>query len=119
MNQIIESRQEHRLLAEETVFLQLESNSPDDTESASIMLSHSVDISANGLLMLLDAALPVGSIYPVCVVLKNPEARFQLVAEVKWTRPEGDQWRVGLSLFESEDTNITQWKEVISKRRVV
>ncbi len=121
MNTIVESRREYRLLAEEAVFLQLAcdlpgTNGAEALESPSILLSHSVDISASGLLMLLDEELPVGSIYPVCVVLQNPDVRFQLITEVKWALPENGQWRVGLAIFESEDTDIEEWKNLIEKR---
>lgn len=111
-----ELRHEHRLQAEESIFLQVAASSEDGTESPAMVVSHSMDISASGLQMVVDQALPIGSIYPACVVLKNPEGRFQLIAEVKWVRPEVDQWRVGLALFESEDTDIEQWKEVIAVR---
>jgi len=111
-----ELRQEHRLLAEESIFLQVAASSEDGAESPAMVVSHSMDISASGLLMVVDQALPIGSIYPACVVLKNPEGRFQLIAEVKWVRPEADQWRVGLALFESEGTDIEQWKEAIAVR---
>ncbi len=111
-----ELRQEHRLQAEESIFLQVAAGSEDGTESPVMVVSHSMDISASGLQMVVDQPLPIGSIYPACVVLKKPEGRFQLIAEVKWVRPEADQWRVGLALFESEDTDIEQWKEVIAVR---
>jgi hypothetical protein len=121
MTETVDMRQEHRLLAEETVFLQMESAAQDEglepsSAGPSILVSHSVDISANGLLMLVDTPLPLGSIHSVCVALLNPERRFQLIAEVKWLRPEGDQWRLGLSLFESDGSDITQWKHAIAER---
>ncbi len=121
MTETIDMRQEHRLLAEETVFLQLESAALDgevgsDSVEPSILVSHSVDISANGLLMLVDSPLPLGSIHSVCVVLQNPERRFQLIAEVKWVRAEQDQWRLGLSLYDSDGSDIRQWKLAIAER---
>ena len=112
----VDLRQEHRLSTEEAVFLQVESCSEDGSESSAMLVSHSMDISRSGLQMIVDQPLPLGSIYPACVVLKTPEAQFQLIAEVKWVRAEHEQWRVGLALFESEGTDIELWKQAVALR---
>lgn len=79
-----DQRQEYRLCAAETVYLELEAE--QDHERAKIVISRSTDLSANGLQVELDRPLPPGHIYPLCVQLQNPEVRFVLTGEVKWCR---------------------------------
>lgn len=110
MNHDTELRQEFRLSAQETVFIE---TAPD-----CIIISNSVDISANGLQIKIDQELPIGSIHQTSVQLDNPDFRLQLVTEVKWIKPaaEDDEFLIGLALFESEGTDIKQWKEMIAER---
>lgn len=104
-----ELRQEYRLDARETVYL--------EQAGSDLLISTSLDISANGLRVITDCPLPADSIVRTCVQLKSGE-HFVLVCEVKWAQPYGDQgeFLVGLSLFESEDTDIQGWKEMIAAR---
>lgn len=104
-----ELRQEYRLDARETVYL--------EQAGSELLISTSLDISANGLRVITDIPLPEGSIVHSGVQLKSGE-HFVLVCEVKWAQPYGDQgeFLVGLSLFESEGTDIQRWKEMIAAR---
>ncbi|ACE85753.1 PilZ domain-containing protein [Cellvibrio japonicus] len=106
-------RQEYRLNARETVYLE----EPLDNGPATLLVSTSLDMSANGLRVIADCPLPEGCIMQACVQLKTGE-RFVLVCEVKWNQPyETDgEYLVGLSLFESEGTDIQKWKEMIAQR---
>lgn len=111
-------RQEHRLGVQETVFIEVNSKAQSDDGKASIVISHSIDISANGLQVIVDEELATGNIYQVCVQVANPERRVHLIAEVKWCLCIEDDsgFLIGLSLFESDDTDIQQWKEMIAER---
>ncbi len=115
-----ELRQEYRLVTRETVYLE----EPQGDGPAALLVSNSLDMSANGLRVIADCPLPEGCILQTCVQLKTGE-RFVLVCEVKWSRPyEPDDrpgsalgdYLLGLSLFESEGTDIQQWKEMIALR---
>ena len=113
-----DSRQEHRLGSQETVFIEVDSAARDDEHPTSIVISHSIDISANGMQVIVDEEFTSGTIYQVCVQLNNPERRLHLIAEVKWCRyvERESGFLIGLSLFESDDTDIQQWKELIAER---
>lgn len=118
MNKPTDKRQEYRLDARETVFIELTSAEPGDDTPPLIVISNSLDISANGLRIITDRDLTIGSILRACVQFKNPEDRLLLVTEVKWSRPhdQAGEFVVGLSLFESEGTDIQRWKEAIAER---
>lgn len=118
MKTLSDQRQEYRLDSQETVFIELTSAEPGSDSPAVIVISNSIDISANGLRIITDRDLAIGSILRTCVQFKNSEHRLLLVTEVKWSRPhdKAGEFIAGLSLFESEGTDIQKWKEVIAER---
>lgn len=113
-----EQRQEYRLSAQETVFIELASADPTNESPTDIIISNSVDISANGMRIIADRELPIGTILRACVQLKDDNRGFLLVTEVKWCKPheQEGEFVAGLSLFESDGTDIQHWKEVIGER---
>lgn len=109
-----DKRQEFRLENELTVFIELMSG--DENNNSTIVVSKSLDISANGLRVIADRKLASGSILRTCVQLHDFASKFMLISEVKWAKPYGNsgEFLLGLSLFESEGTDIQQWKEFIA-----
>ena len=114
--QSAEQRQEFRLLTELTVFVELPTDLSDGEPD--IMISRSLDISANGFRVIADRDLPVGSILRTCLQGSVEMQKYILITEVKWVRPYGRQgeFLIGLSLFESEDSDIMAWKEFIARQ---
>jgi len=111
-----QNRQEYRLSSQETVFVEVASPSQKG-ENSQILISHCVDISTNGIQVILDQSLPEGAVFQVCVQLNEPQERFHLIAEVEWVQAqENDEYMLGMSLFESEDTDIRNWKKSIAAR---
>ncbi len=113
-----EKRQESRLSAQETLFLELAVAS-DSGQAPQIVICNTVDISANGMQVMMDHALPEQSIHQLGIELENPPQRYHLVAEVKWCRaaPSGG-FLIGFALYESDDTDIVQWKHAVAERFV-
>lgn len=110
-----DQRQEYRLHNQLTVFIELcTDNSPEPT----LVISHSLDISANGLRAICERDLPVGSILRSCIQTADAAQRFVLMTEVKWSQPWGEagEFLLGLGLFESEATDIQAWKEFIAQQ---
>lgn len=108
-----DKRQEFRIENELTVFIELMSG--DEHNNSTIVVSKSLDISANGLRVIADRKLASGSILRTCVQLHDFASKFMLISEVKWARPYNKgEFLLGLSLFESDDTDIQEWKEFIA-----
>jgi hypothetical protein len=109
-----DQRQEYRLETQFTVFLEWGDDS--DTEPT-IVVSRSLDISANGLRIIADRELPVGSIVRVCVQTQDMQQRFMLITEIKWAQAwqNPGEFLVGLALFESEESDIAEWKKFIAR----
>ena len=113
-----DQRQEYRLSAQETVYLELTQQKHSASESgADIVVSTSLDMSANGLRVIVDQPLDAGTILRSCVLLRATGVQFVLVCEVKWARPYGEagEFLLGLSLFESEGSDIVRWKDFIAQ----
>ncbi len=109
-----DQRQEYRLETQLTVFLELGDEAHNET---AIVISRSLDISANGLRIITDRELVPGSILRSCVQTQEIDKRFMLITEVKWLQPwhNPGEFLVGLALFESENSNIQEWKEFIAQ----
>lgn len=109
-----EQRQEYRLETQLTVFIEL---GDEQGREPVIVISRSLDISANGLRIITDRELVPGSILRSCVQTQDLNKRFMLITEVKWLQPwqNTHEFLVGLALFESEDSNIQEWKEFIAQ----
>lgn len=108
-----ELRQEYRLNTPLTVFIELIAG--DNNSLSTIVISHCLDISTNGLRIVTDRELSVGSILQSCIQGQDATQRFILSTEVKWCRThlQPGEYLIGLSLFESENTDIQAWKEFI------
>lgn len=111
-----EKRQELRLSAQETLFVEVDSG--DEDSSTQIIISNSVDISANGMQVVIDRPLLVGSIHRLCLQLGDPDQRFYLTALIAWSRALTDDegFAVGMQVLESQGTDVLRWKEWIAER---
>ncbi|MFT7687992.1 MAG: hypothetical protein ACI9FB_003350 [Candidatus Azotimanducaceae bacterium] len=102
-----EYREETRIEQEETIFIEVLSSE----ENNDVIMCTSLDLSANGLQVVVDNDIPIGSILRLCIDLPDKDPIF-LVGEVMWKRPDpdSDSIRLGFLLFESDDSNIEEWK---------
>lgn len=106
-------RVETRLELEETIFIEIIAS--DSKSAGSVIMCNSLDLSANGLQVIVDEDISIGSIFRLCIDFKDADPIF-LVAEVKWKRPDEETggFRIGFLLFESDDTDIQRWKELVA-----
>lgn len=106
-------RVETRLDLEETIFIEVIAS--DNNSAGSILMCNSLDLSANGLQVIVDEDISMGTILRLCIDLKDADPIF-LVGEVKWKRPDEPTggYRIGFLLFESDDTDILRWKELVA-----
>lgn len=111
-----ERRTETRLHDRATIFVERLAAEYDNSRPANIVICRSVDISTNGLQVRMDEPVPVGSILRLCAQFHDNRQSLYLVGEVKWLREERGQFCIGFSLFESEQTDIMAWKELMVAR---
>ena len=108
-----EHRVETRLSFQETIFIEVLAS--DVSTPGSVIMCNSLDLSANGLQVVLDEEITSGSIFRLCIDMQQNDPIF-LVGEVKWKRPDpdGEGFRIGFLLFESDDTDIARWKRLVA-----
>lgn len=106
-------RIENRLELEATILVELVASHHQDP--GSVIICNSLDLSANGLQIVVDDEIQAGSIFRLCIDLKDADPIF-LVAEVKWQRPDpdSDAFRIGFLLLESDDTDLERWKKLVA-----
>lgn len=107
-------RSEERIDEHVTIFVERYAAEFDNSRAANIMICDSVDISANGVQVRMDQPLPIGTILRLCAQFSGERPSLYLVGEVKWQRAEEGQYCIGFELFESEQTDIIAWKELIA-----
>ncbi len=110
-----ERRSESRVDGRATIFVERLAADYDGSRPASIIVCRSLDISANGMQVRMDQPVPVGAILRLCAQFPNGERSLYLVGEVRWVRREGTLHCIGFSLYESEQTDIVAWKELIAR----
>ena len=108
-----------RLNMNTKVFVEIMAAEPrDGGDSDSVLVECDVvDISFGGLKVNLDAELIKGSILSICVVMPSFDDPFYMAGEVKWcclNEEEGGQWSAGFQLLTSSDSDIEQWREVLT-----
>jgi len=114
-----EQRQEYRLNSVETVFIEVAAASYDGLEPAKVVVTTSVDLSANGLQVALSDPLEIGHIFQISVQLSGIPQRVQLATEVMWVRPaDSGLFLVGLALLASDESGLHLWKTLLADKLV-
>lgn len=108
-----ENRIETRIELEETVFIEVLSSSAD--AASNVVMCSSLDFSANGIQVVVDQDIALNAILRLCIDMPDKDPIF-LVGEVKWKRADTATGgiRLGFLLFESDDSDIANWKQMIA-----
>jgi hypothetical protein len=109
-----EKRGETRLNERAALFIEVESAEPDQPDSGRVVVCEAVDLSANGIQCKIEEQLAVGAIFQVALVLPTFDNVYKLSAEVMWVKQAGVEYATGLRFFDSEGTEIVDWKLTIS-----
>ncbi|MFN3238049.1 MAG: PilZ domain-containing protein [Pseudomonadales bacterium] len=108
-----ENRVETRLELEETVFIEVLTAA--ENSAANVVMCSSLDFSANGIQVVVDEDIALNAILRLCIDMPDKDPIF-LVGEVKWKRADTATGgiRLGFMLFDSDDSDIAQWKQFIA-----
>lgn len=110
-------RTELRVSKELAIFIETYSSPTGEARSPDIMISKTVDMSANGLQIVMDKPAALGSILQLCVEFIGEPTHYHLTGEVKWVAKIGREkdYLVGFLLLESDRTDIEAWKHRIAQ----
>ncbi len=110
-----EKRVEARLNVDAEIFIETVSQAPGDPTPPTIVQCDCVDLSANGLQVLVNEALTPGAIHAMIVEVSGQDQSYRLTAEVRWVKPYKSEFLTGLMLYDSEGTEIVDWKFLMSR----
>ncbi|WP_339671775.1 PilZ domain-containing protein [Dasania marina] len=109
-----DKRSEGRVNEQTTIFVEAyDSTSFNGTK---VVICNSLDISANGLQFQMDERPELGSILRLFAEFHDQQTAMQLVGEVKWVVPQGQDFNIGFAIYDAENTDIIQWKQLIAQR---
>lgn len=110
-------RSELRVGQELLVFVETYSSPSGEARKPNVVVSKTVDLSANGLQIIMDKPTPPGSILQLCVEFIGEPRHYHLTGEVKWVATVGrdKDYLVGFLLMESDGTDIEPWKYRIAQ----
>jgi len=114
-----DQRSEYRLQEAVTVFVEtFSSPAGEDRPVNNIVVSKTIDLSANGVQVVMDKPVPIGSLLQLCVEISDSDERFHLAGEVMWLTEtdESTSYLVGFKVLESDQTHVREWKEYICQR---
>lgn len=113
-----EQRSEFRLNEEITIFIETYSSPENERQPATMVISKTIDLSANGIQIIMDKRLPLNSILRIGLETITDPQRFVLTGEVVRQSEMAilGQYSIGFQLLESEQTDIIEWKKYIAKR---
>ncbi len=111
-----ERREEARINRSAVLYVETVSSAPGSEDGAVIVACKTVDFSANGIQVEMDSPLTAGAIHQMALELPSSSERFQLTGEVRWVRAANDDaaFVAGIMLFDSEGTEIIDWKLAIA-----
>lgn len=110
-----ERREEVRLSIGAEIFIEKVAADPTEGNPPEVLRCEAIDISANGMKVMVDSPLTAGGIHTLIVEIYRTEAVYRLTAEVKWVEKTPDGYCLGLALFDSDGTEIVDWKLAMSK----
>jgi len=110
-------RAELRICKEMAIFVETYSSPAGEARSPNIVISKTVDVSANGLQIVMDKPVILGSILRVCIEVGGEPKHYHLTGEVKWVAKvdREEDFLVGFFLLESDHTDIEAWKQRVAQ----
>ncbi len=106
-------RREPRLSDEIAVFIEMQTT-PSADSKPEFCITKTLDISAHGVKVLLDAELPLNSFHQLCFEI-SPK-RFLLVGQVAWVAQCPEGVAIGFALMDSAQTQFTAWQHYMAER---
>lgn len=110
-----EKREEARLNVPANIYIETVSREPGSNLDPEVVECECVDLSANGLQVLVPQALRSGAIHTLIIDINHNPKIYRLIAEVKWVKPYKSDFLTGLLLYDSDGTEIIDWKIMLSK----
>lgn len=108
-----ERRGEIRGVREERLFVKVLDCATNPEVKDTTLSSSTLDVSANGMRLIVSGMVPAGSKLELWVEIKGCPGKFLLMGNVRWCRANGDDYICGVELVESEDvSDLGDWQDL-------
>ena len=82
----------------------------EDPDLAGVSVdSEALDFSSHGVQFRTDQDLALKTLLNITIGIGDPFAMYLLRGEIRWTKPEDDEYYVGVRLNEAEGTDLDAW----------
>jgi len=105
-----ERRTNPRLMRREAVALQVRLPGPDGLGLGRVLNTQTLDISREGVRLVVDEPIGVEHLYDLCVDLEGHQRHFLLTCEVRWCKEgESGLYEAGVVILDGEGTDFDEW----------
>ena len=107
-----------RLPLETRTFIELVSPTADDSDPGVLVTCETLNVSRDGLQVLLAREVTVGAILQIGVDLPDSRETLYLAGEIRWCLQTGDEklpWAVGFRILSSVNSDIDRWVDLLAK----
>jgi hypothetical protein len=106
-----EKRREFRRESNERLFIQIVSCADEELVGTTISCE-ALDVSASGLRIVAEAAIPAGSQLDLWVDNSAGPGKFFLSSNVRWSHAVDKGFQAGVELHDGATTDIEEWREM-------
>ncbi len=118
MNSTSDRRLDTRTPRTEKIAIQILLPGPDGPGTGRVIRSKTLDVSREGLRILINEEVAPDHYFDFCVEFKDYHKIFLLTGEVRWCRPAPEQcYEAGILIHDGEKTDYDAWIGFMNKPR--
>jgi hypothetical protein len=114
-----ERRDGPRIPRKEAVSVELRAADPDGPVTPQVVATETMDVSADGLRMILPHPVVPDCLFEMCVQVEGDPRPFLLTGESRWCRPAGGgRYEAGFRIHDGVGTDYSAWSALFSDVRL-
>lgn len=106
---VMEHRAESRVDFNVRFFVHVHESKAEPDMAGLSLECEAIDFSAHGMQFSTNSVLSNGALVNVSVGVGDPFSMYVLRAQVRWLRPKGDEYYMGVMLLAEDGTDLEQW----------
>ena len=104
-----EQRSEERIDYNVRFFVHVHESEHEPDMVGQSLAGEAIDFSAHGLQFTTNAELSASTLLNITIGIGEPFSLYLLRGEIRWVKQQDDQYHMGVSLIEAEDTDFETW----------
>jgi hypothetical protein len=117
MNDNSDRRGDQRNPRNEKIAIQILLPGPDGPGTGRVLRSKTLDVSREGLRILIEEPVAADHYFDFCIEFKDYEKIFLLTGEIRWCRPAPEEcFEAGILIHDGEKTDFDAWIAFMGKQ---